>query len=66
MIYFVIVKLPESVIEYIDPLEQSFSMIAMNDKQLNDINSNFYISIYTSRNTPKYNFWNFSVMYSVS
>jgi len=34
-------KLDESVIEYIDPLEQSFSMVAMNNKQLNEHSSNF-------------------------
>tara|TARA_A100001388_G_scaffold274699_1_gene258770 strand:- start:2180 stop:5731 length:3552 start_codon:yes stop_codon:yes gene_type:complete len=41
-------RIPESVIEYIDPLEQSFSMIALNNKQLNDQSSNF-IYRYTHR-----------------
>ncbi len=31
-------KLPEAVIEYIDPDEQNWSMIAMKDKDVNDVN----------------------------
>ncbi len=41
-------RIDESVIEYIDPLEQSFSMIALNDKQLINQSSNF-IYRYTHR-----------------
>jgi intein/homing endonuclease len=41
-------KIDKSVIEYIDPLEQSFSMVAMDNKQLNDKSSNF-IYRYTHR-----------------
>ena len=41
-------KIEESVIEYIDPLEQSWSMIAMNNKELHDYNSNI-IRNYTHR-----------------
>ena len=41
-------RLGESIIEYVDPLEQSFSMIAMDDKQLKTTGENF-IYKYTHR-----------------